>query len=252
MDRLERVCKALRVGNLKQFVHEVEFHDKEQYLIEVLELALRHRENRRIERLIKQACFPVLKDFVRHDFARVTFPNGMDKERLLSLEFIEQRENILCIGAIGAGKTSLAVTLGRKACMHGKAVRFYRAVDLATELADRHREGTITRLYRQLAALDMLIIDELGFIPFDRLASQLLFNVISASYQRQSIIVTSNLEFGRWNEVFGDDRLTAALIDRLVHYSHILAFSGPSYRYEQAMLRKEGGGAYLPFAPSPS
>ena len=125
-----------------------------------------------------------------------------------SLEFIDRRENILCIGAVGTGKTYLAIALGLKAGTQGKAVRFFRAVDLPTELSDRRRDGTLTRFQKQLASLDLLIIDELGFIPFDRVASQLLFNVISAAYEHQSVIVTSNLEFGRWVEVFGDDRLT--------------------------------------------
>lgn len=251
MDRLERVCKALRVGNLSQLVHEVEFRDKEQYLTEVLELALHHRETRRIERLIKQARFPALRTFEGYEFDPISFPQGIDKDTLMSLEFIERHENVLCIGAVGTGKTHLAIALGVKACMQGKAVHFYRAVDLTTELADRRRKGTLTRFQKQLAALDLLIIDELGYIPFDRVASQLLFNIISAGYEQQSVIVTSNLEFGRWNEVFGDDRLTAALIDRLVHHAHILGFSGQSYRYRQA-LRSRGGDDQQPSGSSPS
>lgn len=251
MDRLERVCKALRVGNLAPFVHEVEFLDKEQYLTDVLELALRHRESRRTERLIKQARFPALRTFEGYEFEPITFPNGIDKDGLMEFEFLERGENVLCIGAVGTGKTHLAIALGVKACMQGKAVRFYRAVDLTAELADRRRNGTLHRFQKQLASLDLLIIDELGYIPFDRVASQLLFNVISAGYEQQSIIVTSNLEFGRWNEVFGDDRLTAALIDRLVHHAHILGFSGQSYRYRQA-LRSRGGGEQQPSGPLPS
>jgi len=251
MDRLERVCKALRVGNLAQFIHEVEFQDRKQYLTDVLELALRHRESRRVERLIKQARFPALRTLDAYEFDPIAFPSSIDKDGLMELEFMRRRENVLCIGAVGTGKTHLAIALGVKACMQGKAVRFYRAVDLSTELADRRRDGSLARLQKQLAALDLLIIDELGYIPFDRVASQLLFHVISASYEQQSVIVTSNLEFGRWNEVFGDDRLTAALIDRLVHHAHILGFSGPSYRYRQA-LRSRGGGEREASGASPS
>src|SRR5690606_36704235 len=161
------------------------------------------------------------------------------KDGLMELEFMRRRENVLCIGAVGTGKTHLAIALGVKACMQGKAVRFYRAVDLATELADPRRDGSLARLQKQLAALDLLIIDELGYIPFDRVASQLLFHVISASYEQQSVIVTSNLEFGRCSEAFGDDSLTTALIDRLVHHAHILGFSGSSYLNRHA-LRSRG------------
>jgi len=240
MDRLETLCKALRVGNLAQFIDAVEFRDKKQFLADVLDMALQHREDRRVERFIKQARFPALRTFEGYEFDPITFPKGFDKDRLLSLEFIDRRENILCIGAVGTGKTHLAIALGLKACTQGKAVRFFRAVDLTTELSDRRRDGTLTRFQKQLASLDVLIIDELGYIPFDRVASQLLFNVISVAYEHQSVIVTSNLEFGRWVEVFGDDRLTAALIDRLVHHAHILGFAGQSYRYKQA-LKAQGG-----------
>lgn len=240
MGRLATVCNALRLGNLEEFVSQVEYTEKEQYLTDVLELALKHRETRRIERLVKQAGFPALKTLDEYEFDPVTFPKGVGKDDLVSLDFIEQRENVLCIGAVGTGKTHLATALGLKACSQGKRVRFYRAVELSTELADRHRKGTLTKYLKQLEKLDLLILDELGYIPFDRTASQLLFNVISSSYEKQSVIVTSNLEFGRWNEVFGDDRLTAALIDRLVHHAHILGFSGQSYRYREA-LRSQGG-----------
>jgi len=253
MSRLEAVCNALRVGNLAQFAHDVDFVDKEQYLTEVLERALQHREARRVERLIKQARFPAPRTFEGYEFEPITFPSGIDKDGLMNLAFLERRENVLCIGAVGTGKTHLAIALGMKACMQGKSVRFYRAVELTTELADRRRKGTLGRFQKQLEALDLLIIDELGYIPFDRVASQLLFNVISSGYERQSVIVTSNLEFGRWTEVFGDDRLTAALIDRLVHHAHILGFSGQSYRYKQAVRSRGGDGQdRQDSVPSPS
>lgn len=241
MDRLEAVCKALKLGDLTGFVSQVEYKTKEQYLTDVLELALKHRKQRRIERLIRQAGFPAPRTLDDYEFEPITFPKGIDQHDLIELDFIDRRQNVLCIGAVGTGKTHLATALGLKACTQGKAVRFYRAVELSTELADRRKKGTLPRFLKQLERLDLLIIDELGYIPFDRTASQLLFNVISASYERQSVIVTSNLEFGRWNEVFGDDRLTAALIDRLVHHAHILGFSGQSYRYRHALSSRGGG-----------
>lgn len=241
MSRLAIVCKELKLGNLEGIASQVEYRNNHQYLTEVLELALRQRKARRTARLIREAKFPAIKTLDGYRFEPITFPPGFNKEQLLSLEFIERKENLLCMGAVGTGKTHLAIALGVKACSEGKRVRFYRAVELSTELAERHREGNLGKLLRQLEKLDLLILDELGYIPFDRMASQLLFNVISNSYEQQSIIVTSNLQFGRWNEIFGDDRLTAALIDRLVHHAYILAFSGESYRYREAM-KKQGGG----------
>ena len=153
----------------------------------------------------------------------------------------EHKQNILCLGAVGTGKTYLATALGVKECSLGKKVRFYRAIELAAELVEKHRSGSLNKILRHLKNFDLLILDELGYIPFDRTSSQLLFNVISNSYQQQSVIITSNLEFGRWNEIFGDDRLTAALIDRLVHRAYIFGFTGPSFRYQEAILARGGG-----------
>jgi len=199
---------------------------------------LKNREDKRIERLIKEAKFPVIQTFDDYKFDPISWPKGFDKEQLLSLDFIEKKQNILCLGAVGTGKTYLATALGVKACTQGKRVRFYRTIDLVTELVEKHRTGHLGKTLEQLLKLDLLILDELGYIPIDKTSSQLLFHVISNSYQQQSVIITSNSEFGRWNEIFRDDRLTAAIIDRLVHYAYILGFSGPSYRYREAIAAR--------------
>lgn len=243
MSKLTTICRQLKLGNLEELAEQVEFHNEKQYLADVLELALKQREARRIQRLIRQARFPAVKTFDGYQFDPITFPRGFTKEQLMSLEFIERKENVLCIGAVGTGKTHLAIALGVKACAQGKRVRFYRVSDLCAELVEHHRSGTLGKLLRQLEKVELLVLDEVGYIPLDKTASQLLFNIISTSYERQSIIVTSNLEFGRWNEVFHDDRLTAALIDRLVHHAHILGFTGTSYRYREAIATRGGDTA---------
>ena len=144
------------------------------------------------------------------------------------------------LGSVGTGKSHLATALGIKACSNNKKVQFYRVVDLTNELLEKYKDGQANKLIKKIAKADLLILDELGYIPFNKKAAELLFSVISNCYEQHSIIVTSNLEFGRWNEVFGDDRLTAALIDRVVHHSHILAFTGKSYRFQQAMASRKG------------
>lgn len=237
---LATLCKELKLGDLEKLAAQVTFEDETQYLTDVLKLVAKRRDSQRVQRLLRQAKFPIIKTFDGYKFHPITWPNGFDKEQLMSLDFIENKQNILCLGAVGTGKTYLATALGVKACSLGKKVRFYRGSDLCAELLEKHRSGNLTRTLKQLQKLDLLILDELGFIPFDKTSSQLLFNVISNSYEQQAVIITSNLQFGRWNEVFGDDRLTAAIIDRLVHQAHILAFSGPSLRYEEAMLAKGG------------
>ena len=234
-DELAAVCKELRLGDLGEPATQVTFRNETRYLTDVLKLVAANREAQRVERLIRQAKFPVIKTFDGYKYHPITWPNGFDKKQLLSLDFIESKQNILCLGAVGTGKTYMATALGVKACSLGKKVRFFRMSDLAAELTEKHRTGNLAKMLKQLQGLDLLIFDEVGYIPCDRLSSQLLFNVISNSYEQQSIVVTSNLQFGRWNEMFGDDRLTAALIDRLVHRAHILSFTGPSFRYEEAM-----------------
>ncbi len=234
-EQLAAVCKELRLGDLGKLATQVTFQNETQYLTDVLRLVAANREVQRVERLIRQAKFPVIKTFDGYKYHPITWPKGFDKEQLLSLDFVEKKQNILCLGAVGTGKTFMATALGVKACSCGKKVRFFRMSDLAAELTEKHRAGNLTKMLKQLQRLDLLILDEVGYIPCDKLSSQLLFNVISNSYEQQSVIVTSNLQFGRWNEMFGDDRLTAALIDRLVHRAHILSFTGPSLRYEEAM-----------------
>ena len=130
--------------------------------------------------------------------------------------------------------------------MQGKRVAFYRAVELTNELLEKHEDGEEKKLMKKIEKADLFILDELGYIPFTKKRSQLLFSVISRSYEHQSIIVTSNLEFGRWNEVFGDEHLTAALLDRVVHHANILTFSGESFRFKKAIANqnKSGEGRY--------
>jgi DNA replication protein DnaC len=241
MDKLAAVCKELKLGNIGELALQVKYRNEIQYLTDVLNLMAKQREAQKVQRLIRQAKIPVIKTFEGYQFDPITFPPGFSKEDLLSLNFIEQKQNILCIGAVGTGKTYLATALAVKACSKGKKAKFYRANDLCTELVEKHRLGNLPKSLKQLEKLDLIILDEVGYIPFDKLSSQLLFNVIANSYEKQSVIITSNLEFGRWNDIFRDDRLTAALIDRLVHHAYILGFSGSSFRYREAVLARGGG-----------
>ncbi|MFW6025852.1 MAG: IS21-like element helper ATPase IstB, partial [Candidatus Woesearchaeota archaeon] len=198
------------------------------------------RKNRRVKRLIKKASFPNVKTLDEYNFEPITFPDSIDKTDLLTLDFIDKKENILMLGTVGTGKTHLATALGVKACNKDKKVKFYRTVDLTNKLLEEHQKGQAGKMIKEIAKVDLLILDELGYIPFSKKAAELLFSVISNCYEKQSMIVTSNLQLGRWNEVFGDDRLTTALIDRVVHHAHILAFTGKSYRFQQAMANKNG------------
>jgi DNA replication protein DnaC len=152
-------------------------------------------------------------------------------------EYIEKRESIILIGHPGTGKTHLATALGIAACGQGKKVRFYRVTELITRLMEAREERQLPRMRGQLAKLDLLILDELGYVPASKLGSELLFDVISAAYERTSIIVTTNLPFEQWTEVLGSQRLTGAVLDRLTHHCHILEATGESYRLKDARKR---------------
>lgn len=236
-EQLKAYCRQMRLGNLVPMIEQVEYRDKQQFVTDLLELALKQREDQRIKSLIRAAGFPGLKTLDGYEFTPITFPQGLTQEQITALDFLEKKENLLFLGAVGTGKTYLATALGIKACSLGKKVKFYRTADLATTLVDALKQGTLSKLNRALTKLDLLILDEVGYVPTSKQSAELLFSVISNCYERQSVIITSNLELGRWNEVFGDDRLTVALIDRLVHHAHILSFSGESYRFRQAMSR---------------
>ena len=228
-------CKALKLANVPRIYQDLPFTEPEQYLTALFAEELKARRLKRINRLIKTAGFPNTKSLEDFDWSPVTLPDTSSKTGLAELKFIERCENIIAVGAVGTGKTFLATALGLRACTKDKPVRFYRCLDLANTLLESHRQGRLKKIMAQLGKTQLLIIDELGFVPLHRDGAELLFNVVAQAYEKQSIIITSNLQFGQWNSVLGDNRLTAAMIDRLVHHAHILAFSGKSFRLKQAL-----------------
>lgn len=232
---LKEQCKALKLAHVPLVYLDIDYHDREQYLHEVFAAELQARQAGKIRRLIRRAGFPAHKTLEEFDWYPVTLPASTTRSELADLVFIQRHENVLALGAVGTGKTHLAVALGIKACVEGKSVCFYRCLDMVNTLLEAHRQGRLARLMDELSKLDLIIIDELGFVPLHRNGAELLFNIVARAYEQQSVIVTSNLQFGEWNTVMGDNRLTAALIDRLVHHAHILAFEGESYRLQQAL-----------------
>ena len=158
-------------------------------------------------------------------------------------EYVDRRENVLLIGGSGTGKTHLATALAMEACGRGKRVRFYRVTELATLLLEAREERQLTRLRSQLRKLDLLVLDELGYVPASQVGAELLFDVISTAYERSSVIVTSNLPFEEWKEVLGSERLTGATLDRLTHRCTILETGRESYRLREARRRRRGAAS---------
>ncbi len=240
---IEQDMRTLKLGGMAKAWRSVQFENTEQYVGDLLRLELREREANRINRMVKTAGFRVLKtldDFIWN--SNIALPVGLKREYIESLQFLDFKENLVFMGAVGTGKTHLATAIALKACQEGRCARFFTAASLANRLLEKNGKGALNSFLAGLKKVELIVIDEIGFVPLHKDAAELLFQVISDCYERKSLIITSNLEFSQWNTVFGDDRLTAALIDRLIHHSHILIFSGESYRLTQSMLRQQGGG----------
>jgi len=204
------------------------------YLLQLLELELLDREKRSAERRLKAARFPTIKTLDTFDFTARPSVNKMLVAELARCEYIDKRENVLLIGNPGTGKSHLATAL---ACAKGYRVRFFRTTELVTTLIEARDERTFLRLKNQLAKLDLLVLDELGYVPASKVGAELLFDVISTAYERTSLIVTSNLPFESWTEVLGSERLTGATLDRLTHRCKIIETKGESYRLQDAKAR---------------
>ena len=225
-DKLAKQCAAEN----KDHVH---------YLLRLSELELIERERRMIERRIKAAKFPAVKSLDSFDFKTMASLNKPMVMELARCEFIDRHENVIALGPSGVGKTHIALGFGLAACQKGLKVRFTTAAALVHELMEAADEKRLIRLQKQLASQDLLIIDELGFVPLSKTGAELLFETISQRYERGSIIITSNLPFDEWTETFGTERLTGALLDRITHHVHILEMNGESYRLKQSRQRRQ-------------
>jgi DNA replication protein DnaC len=212
--------------------------DHPRYLLRLAELELIERERKMVERRVRAAHFPATKSLDSFDFKALPSLNKVLVLELARSEYVIRRENIITLGPSGTGKTHLAIGLGLAACQKGMTVGFLTAAGLVNQLAEARDEKRLLRLQSSLAKLQLLIIDELGYVPLSQTGAELLFEVISQRYERTSTIVTSNLPFEDWTSVFGSERLTGALLDRLTHHVHILEMNGDSFRLKQSKARK--------------
>lgn len=232
---LSDLCRQLRLAYVNDALAQKNIPELSAVVTEVLQAEIDGRQRMKLNRLIHKAGFPQIKTLDGYFFEKIAFPSSMNQEKLTNLCWVKQQENLLMLGAVGTGKTHLAISLGVEACRRGHVVRFFRVADLVSTLQQKYAEGTLGRFRRELLKAEIIILDELGYVPFHQTGAELLFHVIADCYERQSVIVTSNLEFGQWSSIFGDSKLTAALVDRLVHHAHILSFSGDSYRLRHAL-----------------
>lgn len=208
------------------------------FLLSLCELELVERERRAAERRLKGARFPSPKTLDEFDFAAQPSVNKPLVLELIKGEYLAKRENLILIGASGTGKTHLATALGMAACLAGQKVRFFRVTELITTMIEARDEQVLLRWRSQLAKQDLLVLDELGYVPASKVGAELLFDIIATAYERQSLIVTTNLPFENWTEVLGSERLTGAALDRLTHRCQIIETTGESYRLKDAQKRR--------------
>jgi DNA replication protein DnaC len=246
---LEHHLKALRLPTILREYDKVaqqcaaEDIDYPRFLLRITELELLDRERRATERRVRQAKFPVLKSLDSFDFLAIPSLNKAMVLELARSEFLVRRENALLLGNSGTGKTHIALALGLAACQKGYRVRFTTAAAMVHELIEAKDEKRLLRYQKQMAAYELLIVDELGFVPLSKTGAELLFEVFSQRYERGSTMVTSNLPFQGWTEILGSERLTGALLDRLTHHVHILEMNGDSYRLKQSRKKRPAPAA---------
>lgn len=234
---IEVYCKKLKIGKVfYQGYKDIQATTNEEFLLELLRRELENRELVRKNRYIKGANFDVLKTFEGYSFDNIQIPPAITVEDLKAAKIIEKKENLILYGPVGTGKSHLATAIGIEACNRGKRVKFFRTAVLVNMLTDAKANGELKKVMKQIEKCDLLICDEWGYIPFEKDGAQLLFQVISDCYEKRSVIITTNLEFSKWNGIFYDEKMTNAIIDRLIHHSHLLVFTGQSYRLKYSTM----------------
>lgn len=240
---LEHHLKFLKLPTMKNEYNIVaarcakDNSDYATYLLRLTEREVVERQHRAMERRIKAAKFPILKTIDSFNFkAQPSIKEALVKQLLVG-EFMAKAENVILIGNSGTGKTHLATAIGFAACSAGRKVRFYSVTNLVTQLLEKREQRQLERFQKQLEKQDLLILDELGYVPFSKAGAELLFEVVSRAYERISLIITTNLPFAEWIEVTGNERLTGAMLDRLTHKVHIIEANGESFRLKEARSR---------------
>ena len=230
-------CKKLKLSrNLADMAQITEGDSHQEYLYKLLSAELKNREQGRVSTLINSAGFYSIKTFDGFRFDEITLPSGLTQESLKSLDFIREKKNIIMYGRTGTGKTMLSTALGVTACKKGIPVRFYRTAALINQLSEAKKGGVLGALLRKLNKASVIILDEFGYVPYDRTGAQLLFDYLSEIHEQKSVILNTNLEFSRWVNVLYDEQMTAALVGRLMHHCHLLLFPGENNRLRESSI----------------
>lgn len=231
------LARQLRMGTrLQEVYREIPFESHEQYVVALLEELLKNRQQGRTLRLVRRAGFECEKRLEQFSPKQLGFPTGFNWNWLCDGAFLEAKQNLILMGNPGTGKTHLATALGIAACMNGRQVLYRRTTRFIEELTRAFETGQYERFKEKLDRLDLLILDEWGYIPVHTNGTRLLFDVISDCYEKRSVILTTNLPLPEWNRIFGDERLLSAMVDRLMHHGIVIRHMGESYRLKESPM----------------
>lgn len=232
-------CKQLRLSsNLAERALSQDGGTHQEYLVNLLSNEVRYRQERRIMKLLNTSGFPKLytKEQFRTD--EIDFPEGISLENLINLDFFHSGKNVIMYGGTGTGKTMLSILIGISACNQGIPVKFYRTAGLINLFSESQSKGTLTLLKKKLSSAEILILDEFGYVPYDRTGAQLLFDYLSEIHEQKSVILNTNLEFSQWVNVLYDQRMATALIGRLTHHVDLILFPGINNRLRESSINE--------------
>lgn len=242
--RIDLFLVELRMPSIRRAYRKIGKHvaqhggDYVAFLHDVLEEEVKDRRARRVERRIQEARFPQTKEIA--SLQQDALPKGVSLPQILDLakgDYLRDHANVIAVGGSGTGKTHVSIGLGVEACRQSKRVRFFTAADLVSELEEANEQHQLHRYLKRFAAWDLVIIDELGYLPLTERGAELLFQAFSARHEHGSVIVNTNLPFAEWTQVFRTERLAVAMLDRITHRAHILEMNGESFRLRAARSR---------------
>lgn len=232
-------CRKLRLSSnfAERSLHQGGDTNQE-YLYRLLEAEIEYRHEARISRLLNTAGFPQRYEFRQFRAGEVQFPSSINLESLQGMAFYEEGKNIVMYGSTGTGKTMLSICIGMEACRRGIPVRFFRTASLVNQLSEHKALGKLSLFTKKMDKASIIILDEFGYVPYDRTGSQLLFDYLSEIHEQKSIILNTNLEFSRWVNILYDEQMTAALVGRLMHHCHLLLFPGQNNRLRESSMNE--------------
>lgn len=238
-DAIAACCKQLRLSvNLVENAMIQTGESHQEYLYNLLRDEVQYRKSTRVAKLINTAGFPLQHSFTSFDPSEVQFPVSVTVESLKALDFYHSGNNLVMYGSTGTGKTMLSICIGMEACKKGIPVKFFRTAALLNQLSEAQEHGTLSQFHRKMDKAEIIILDEFGYVPYNRTGSQLLFDYLSEIHEKKVIILNTNLEFSRWVNVLYDEQMTAALVGRLMHHCHLILFPGENNRLRESSINE--------------